>query len=357
MKHRDIVGKIQTVLGPIEPEQLGITMTHEHLLLDYSHAFGSMEPKDPDRKKTFNAPLNMETLSRIYYAGHWNRENFILDDEQLAIEEALHFKQHSGSTIVDVTSIGFKRNPEGLRRIAEATGLNVIMGSSFYVDPCLPDFVRTMTEDEITDHIVRDFTEGADNTDVFPGLIGEVGMSMPRTDLENRILRASVRAQRITGALLMIHPGRHPDEPLKIVEMIDKLGADLVRTVICHIDRTIFDRPRLKDLASTGVTLEYDLFGHEHTQYLYSDDVDQPNDIERLRYLRYLMDEGFANQIVISQDVDNKIYLRKYGGCGYAHIVENIVPRALRRGFTQQEIDQILVDNPRRLFTFSSPRT
>ncbi len=356
MKNSDITGKVQTVLGPIEPQQMGQTMTHEHLLLDYSHAFGSMEPQDPDRKKTFNAPLTMETLSRMYFAGHWNRDNFILDDEDLAIEEALHFKNLGGGTIVDVTSIGFNRSPEGLRRIARATGLNIIMGSSFYVDPCLPDYVRHMSEDAITEAIVQDFRAGADGTDIRPGLIGEVGLSMPRTALEDKILRASVRAQQMTGALLMIHPGRHADEPLEIVHTIEKLGADLTRAIMCHIDRTIFDHPRLKELASTGVVLEYDLFGHEHTQYLYGDDIDQPNDIQRLRYLRYLFDEGFGKQIVISQDCDNKIYLRKYGGCGYAHIVENIVPRALNRGFSQQEIDQILIHTPQRLFTFVAPK-
>ena len=349
------IGSAQTVLGPIDPNLLGNTITHEHLLLDESHIFARTPPEDPDARKTFYAPLSMETLSRIYYAGHLNLDNFKMQDENLAIEEALHFKDHGGATIVEVTPIGIQRDPEGLQRIAMATGLNIIMGSSYYVDPSLPAYVHDMSETKIADGIIEEFAIGAQGTDIRPGLIGEVGMSMPKTETETRILRASAKAQQVTGAPLMVHPGRHPDEPLHIVRTLEKLGCDIERVIICHIDRTIFDLQRLKDLASTGVVLEYDLFGHEHARYLYSASVDQPNDADRLRYIRYLIDEGFGKQIVIAQDCDNKIYLRKFGGCGYAHILENVVPRALNRGFTQDEIDQILIETPRRLFTFARP--
>lgn len=350
--NENLVGKVQTVLGIINPEEMGITITHEHLLVDETNLF--QEPEDPDLKETFYAPLDMEILNRLYFAGHTNLESATMLDENLAIEEASHFRHHGGKTIVDATSIGLGRNPKGLQRIAQATGLNVIMGSSYYIDSSLAQEVREMSGREITDKIVKEFFAGVEDTHIRPGLIGEVGCSWPITSLEKRILRASSRAQQFTGAPLMIHPGRNPDAPMHIVKILEKEGSDLKRVIMCHIDRTIFDHAKLTKLASTGVVLEYDLFGHEHSHYRFNLDIDQPNDAERLRYIRYLIDEGYGNQVLVSHDCDNKIYLRKYGGGGYAHIVENVVPKALMRGYTQEEIDQILIHTPQRLFTFTA---
>jgi phosphotriesterase-related protein len=107
-------------------------------------------------------------------------------DEDLAIEEASYFRQHGGRTIVEVTPIGLARNPKGLQRIAQATGLNVIMGSSYYVDKVIPQEVRDKSEPEITDGIIKEFFKGVEDTEIRPGLIGEVGCSWPMTEHEKR---------------------------------------------------------------------------------------------------------------------------------------------------------------------------
>lgn len=349
-----LVRKVQTVLGLIDPEAMGITITHEHLLVDEAHLYS--EPLDPKEKATFHAPLTMEVLSRIYYAGHSNLESTTMLDEELAIEEAMHYKQAGGSTLVEVSSIGLRRNPEGLARIARTTGLSIIMGSSYYVDASHPPNMNDKSEEEITEEIVSEIFQGFDNTDIHPGLIGEVGCSWPLTKNERKVLRASAHAQQLTGAPLMVHPGRNAVAPKEIVDILQDAGADLNRTIMCHIDRTIFDKDILCKLAETGVILEYDLFGHENSVYPFNPDIDQPNDAKRLKWLRFLIVEGFGKQIVVSQDCDNKIYLRRYGGCGYGHIVENVVPKMRTRGFTEDEINTILVETPKRLFTFVKPQ-
>ncbi len=349
----ELAGKVQTVLGLIEPQEMGTTITHEHLLVDEAHLYP--EPEGLDRKATFHAPLTMEVLSRMYYAGHANLESTTMLDEALAIEEAMHYKRAGGNTIAEVSSIGLARDPEGIARIARATGLNLIMGCSYYVWESHPSDMSQKTEEEITEEIVNEVLWGADGTDIRPGLIGEVGCSWPLAENERKVLRASACAQRLTGAPLMVHPGRNDGAPEEIVEILRDVGADIERTIMCHIDRTIFDKDTLRKLAETGVVLEYDLFGHEHSVYPENPDVDQPTDAVRLQWLRFLIDEGFGTQIVISHDCDSKIYLRRYGGCGYAHIVENVVPRMRTRGFTEDDIDTILVDTPKGLFTFVAP--
>jgi phosphotriesterase-related protein len=120
--------------------------------------------------------------------------------------------------------------------------------------------------------------------------------------------------------------------------------------VISHIDRTIFDSDRLLRLADTGVTVEFDLFGQENSYYSLSD-IDMPNDAIRLRHLRTLIDHGHLDRLVISHDICYLTRLTRFGGHGYGHIFRNVVPMMKRRGFTEDEIDAILVRNPRRLLT------
>ena len=189
-----LAGKAQTVLGPVDAADLGTTITHEHLLVAMRHV--SKEPADPSRRAAFHAPVTMEILGGLRYGGQRNKDNLGLDDERTAIEEVLLYKQAGGCTLVDATSVGIDRNPAALARIARATGLNIIMGSSYYVEENYPPICQmdTKTEEEIVDEIARDVFEGVEETGVRAGLIGEVGCSWPLTANERKVLRASGRA-------------------------------------------------------------------------------------------------------------------------------------------------------------------
>lgn len=348
-----LTGKAQTVLGPVRSGDLGPTMMHEHLLIDLSPLYLSNVPKEASRRVKFYAPLSIELLGALKYGGQTNLDNVRLLDVQTAIEEALLYKQAGGGTIVDVTSIGLGRDPRALARIARATGLNVIMGASYYVEPAYPQKMDDKTEDEIVEEIVRDVLVGVDDTGVRSGIIGEVGCSWPVTANERKVLRASGRAQRLTGAPLTIHPGRNEMAPLEIVAVLQEVGTDLTRTIICHIDRTVMQHTTLKKLAETGCILQYDLFGTEYSYYRLNPLFDMPSDAQRMQRLAWLIAEGHGKQITISHDIDAKYSLVRYGGFGYAHILENIVPRMRKKGFREADIQAIIVDNPKRVLTFA----
>jgi phosphotriesterase-related protein len=164
-------------------------------------------------------------------------------------------------------------------------------------------------------------------------------------------MRGAVVAQAETGAALNVHPGRNPDQPQEVMDLIRAERGDPSRTVISHLDRTIFDDDRMFRLADTGCVMEFDLFGQETTYYWRNPEVHMPNDGMRLQALRKLADRGFLDRILISHDICYKTRLVEYGGHGYGHIFENVVP-LMRRDFTEEEINTILVDNPRRLLTF-----
>jgi len=136
-----------------------------------------------------------------------------------------------------------------------------------------------------------------------------------------------------------------------VADFIAGNDGDCGRTIISHIDRTIFDAERLLRLADSGVVIEFDLFGQEHTYYGLSD-IDMPNDGVRLKWLRTLIEHGHLERIVISHDICYRTRLTKFGGHGYGHIFENVVPMMRKRGFSEEEIDTILVKTPRRLLTF-----
>lgn len=344
-------GQAQTVLGPIAGEAMGITLPHEHLLIDFAVMF--REPATAAERGLARQPVSLANLGWVRHHFSSNLDNLQLLDEQVARDEALLFKHAGGRTFVDPTNRGLAPDPLALARVARATGLNVIMGSGYYVDAAHPPNMSQRSIDDITRELVTDLTVGVDGTGVRAGFIGEIGTTWPFTDNEKKVVRAAVAAQRETGAALMIHPGRHERLPLAIVEMVRKEGGDLRRTIMCHIERTIADRAALLELAATGVRLEYDLFGLETSYYPYNPAFDMPNDGERMRQVLLLIERGHLDQLLLSHDIAYKHCLTRWGGFGYHHLLVNVVPRLRDRGADDRTVEALLVDNPRRAFAYA----
>jgi phosphotriesterase-related protein len=137
------------------------------------------------------------------------------------------------------------------------------------------------------------------------------------------------------------------------VDFIRKEGADLERTIMCHIERTIADPGVLLELAATGVRLEYDLFGLETSYYPYNPAFDMPNDGERMRQILFLIERGHLAQLLMSHDIAYKHCLTRWGGFGYHHLLVNVIPRLRARGADDRTVETLLVDNPRRAFTYA----
>ena len=209
----------------------------------------------------------------------------------------------------------------------------------------------TKTEDDIAAEIVRDITVGVDGTSVRAGIIGEIGCSWPWPENEQKVLRAAAVAQRQTGAPLMVHPGRHETAPFMIIDVLKKAGADLSHTVICHVERTFFDLSLNHKVAEAGCYLEYDLFGWE-TSYYPLAPIDMPNDGQRLGQIARLIADGLQDRILLSHDICHKFRLGRYGGHGYGHILRNVVPKMRQKGFREEHIRTLLVENPKRMLQF-----
>jgi phosphotriesterase-related protein len=318
---------------------------HEHLLWDIRTP--AMRA-DPDQ----GPELCLCNYFACNYGTRKSPNNLVFVDPDLASEEVGLMRRAGGRSIVELTVGGLDPDPKGLEKIAEASDTHIIMGCGHYVDDYQADDNRERTADEFARQMIDDITLGAWGTDIRAGIIGEIGCQSPWTDLEKRVMAGAIVAQRETGAAINVHPGRHHDQPQEVAEFVHASGGDVSRLVISHIDRTIFDDATLFRLADTGAVIELDLFGQEQSYYGLNLAIDLPNDAERLRWIRRLIDRGHLEQIVISQDICYRSRLNRFGGHGYGHIFENVLPLMRRRGFTEAEIACITVGTPKRLLTF-----
>ena len=338
-------GVIRTVTGDIAPDALGPTLAHEHLLCDVT-------PPELAAQGLPEIEITLENVFEIRH--HWCRHpgNNRLDSIDVAVAELARFRAAGGRALVELTVQGIAPDPLGLRAISERTGVAVIAGCGWYTVEFAGEALAAKPPAAMERELIEAVERGIDGTGVSAGIIGEIGCSCPLRALEREALVAGARAQAATGAAITIHPGRDAAAPHEILDVLGTNGARPERVIISHLDRTLFDIDDVLRLAGRGSGLEWDFFGIESSYYPFAP-IDLPNDGRRLELIRAVIDRGHADQVLVAQDICTRTRLRRFGGHGYAHILENVVPVMRRRGFTAAEIDLLLIDNPRRFLTLS----
>ncbi len=338
-------GEVQTVLGAVPPGALGVTLMHEHLLCDVT-------PPDLAIQGLPEIEITLENVFEVRH--HWCRHygNHILASVDDMVQEALLFREAGGGTIVELTTVGMKPDPLGLHAISAQSGVHVVAGCGTYVESFAGAALAGHSVEELAAEIIASVRDGIAGTGVRAGIIGEIGVSDPWTEGEQNALRAAAVAQRETGAAVNVHPGRDPDSPLAILRLFAAGGGDPTRLVLSHMDRTLMTEEGIMPLLEMGAVVEWDFFGIESSYYPFAP-IDLPNDAMRLDLIRRLMDRGHAEQIAISHDICTRTRLRRYGGHGYAHMLDNVRPVMRRKGFSEEEIQVLLVETPRSLLTLA----
>ncbi|WP_237155473.1 phosphotriesterase family protein [Oryzibacter oryziterrae] len=337
-----------TVLGPVPVADLGVTLMHEHILLDGAKSWRCPCDIDAEERAISEQPVSIEAIGELRMNPYLSRDNVSLDDVDLALKELKRFQAFGGATVVDATNIGIGRDPEALARIARLSGLRIIMGTGFYLEHTHPDWLKAMDVEAVTEYIVNDVGGGKEQPPIIAGIIGEVGVSKDFTAEEAKSLRASARAARLTGVPLTIHLPGWERLAHKVLDIVEEEGADLRHTILCHMNPSHDDFTYQDSLARRGAFLEYDMIGMD---YYYADqDAQSPSDEENARAIARLIDAGHADRLLMSQDVFLKIMLTRYGGFGYGYILKHFLPRLKRHGVDQAAIDRMLIDNPRSVF-------
>ena len=340
-------GLVMTVNGPLPAADLGITLMHEHLVNDCRCWWNP--PREPERAHLGNEPVQMGIIGELRMDPFVNLDNCALDDHRLAAAELMPFKAAGGRTVVDPTCRGIGRDPVKLRAIAAQTGLQIVMGAGYYLQTSHPPALKTMSIDAVADEIVGEALRGVDGTDAKIGLIGEIGVSGAFTSEEEKSLRGAARAQARTGLPIMVHLPAWYRHGGRVLDTIAEEGGDLSQAVLCHMNPSGEDAAYQTALAARGAFIEYDMLGMD---YWYADQQAQcPSDEDNARAIKRLIDLGFLKHILLSQDVFLKMMLTRYGGFGYAYVLNHFVPRLKRHGVTDEHIRTMLIDNPRRVFS------
>ena len=297
---------ITTINGKINGVQLGKTYIHEHLKIDLS-----AHKKDLDTK---------------------------FDDTDAVITEMKILKDNGIDTIVEVTNRGMGRDVKAMKRIAEASGINIIVSTGFYKEPYLPSYVYEMEEKELSQLLLQDIFTGIDGTDIKAHVIGEVGTSKDTiTPVEFKMLKVAARTHLETGKPISTHTtlGTMAIEQLKFFA---EYGVNLAKVVIGHVDLNCELDYHLR-IADTGCFMAFDTIGKLKYQ----------SDQKRIESIKQLIYRGHLDQIVLSQDITRRSHLKVNGGIGYCYLIDTFIPKLLESGVNKKHVEQMLVFNPQRL--------
>ena len=353
-------GKIITVLGPIDSQDAGITLPHEHFFLDLSLPFdepdrwiraGRRAPEGAEARRIYDLELRLDNWAEVNRLLWQTRDPLILDDFDLAVREVSAFKAAGGGTVIDVTSQGLGRDPERLARLSQSSGLHIVMGTGWYREGWRPIDFNGMSIDELASEMITEIVEGTGPDRIRAGVIGEIPVMDVATDPDSndvKQLRAAAQASVKTGAALTLHQWVGDGEKLmKTLDILEAEGADLRRVIVGHVGG---DAPDQLDILTKallrGVTLEFDLLGGA---FLLEDKVGDTRGAADA--IVTLVNQGHADQLLMSQDVCTKPQLKAYGGNGYDYVLREVVPYLLAHGVSDAQVNKLLVTNPARLFS------
>lgn len=336
---------IRTVLGPIAPLELGITLGHEHVLIDMR---GLWEKPPPERAFLINQQPTLENLGELLRNPYDSQPNLLLDDVELSIQELARYRAAGGQALVDLTTLGLRPQPEALQAIARRSGLHIVAGCGYYRQPLLSLDLHERSSEAIADDLLGWLGQGMYGTTIRAGLMGELGTSSPIYPFEERQLRAAARVQQRNGASINVHPSIWGHEHLHILDILEAAGANLSQVVISHCDE-LAEPAWHAQIAERGAVLSFDTFGSE--TYFDRECAQEPRDTDRIDCLLRLLDKGYGRQIILSHDICTRVQLHRYGGWGWDHLLSNVAPRLRCAGVSQQELDMCFIHTPQRLLT------
>ena len=358
--------RAQTVLGPLEPEGLGVTLTHEHVLFEQRPKLPGPEPEPVTARALSGRRVAMDMLGSLRREPSAVRDNWRVDDVDLASREVLEFKAAGGGAIVEVSTRGLGRDPAGLREVSARTGVPIVAACGYYTGHFHPPSMAERSVSDVAAELIREITHGIGDTGVRAGVIGEIGTGEPlyapsstwdvtdEPDMsasEEKVLRAAGRAQAETGAPVSVHIYNYRPNRLAhhVLDVLHAEGADLARVAICHLD-TRPDPDYAQSIADRGAFIEFDTFGIE---FVFDATFTQfPRDSDRISLVAEMVRRGYAGQILLSHDVCWKTLLKSYGGYGYAHLSRHIEPWLRHAGVSEAHVRTMRVDNPARWLAF-----
>jgi phosphotriesterase-related protein len=322
------VPQVQTVQGPVDTAELGQVLMHEHVFV-----------------------LSADVQQN--YPEEWGSEEQRIAD---AVEKLEALAATGVRTIVDPTVIGLGRYIPRIQRVAEQVDLNIVVATGCYTyddvpfffhhrGPALDAALGTEVPDPMVDMFVRDITDGIAGTGVKAAFL-KCAIDRPGlTPGVERVMRAVAKAHCRTGAPITVHTHPGSRQGLAVQKVFSDEGVDPRRVVLGHSGDTT-DADHLSELADAGFLLGMDRFGiNLDTTFEARADIV----VEMCR-------RGYADSMVLSQDASCYIdwvdpaVMAMLTDWRYTHIHEDVLPYLREHGVTDEQIETMLVANPRRYF-------
>lgn len=328
---------ITTVLGEINENELGITSSHEHIFIDMRKCVDITGNEPP----IFYDKVDNANRCEVFSDPYAILDNALLEGIDDAVEEVEYFKAWGGQTIIDCTLDEIGRNPIALKEVSQRTGVNIVLGCGHYYHKAHFPYVKDATVKELADEMRKDITEGIGDTDIKAGIIGEIGTSAIISDDEKKVLRAAGIVGRETGKAVHIHTDLYTENGFEVIDILTAEGMKSEKICIDHVD--VLLRPDyIRELLQRGVYVEFDNFGKE---FYVSEERRFAYDLERIKLLKTLLDEGYQKQILICNDICLKTMWKKFGGTGYAHILRTVKNMAIENGIDEKIYMSMLSEN------------
>lgn len=315
---------VNTVLGPISPDALGVTLMHEHLMIGWSgQEFDALAPPFQRREA-------------VKHCVDWMQE----------------LKALGLRTLLDPCPIDLARDAEFMAEVAQASGVNIICATGLYHEHLgATAYFRFRAQfsdavSEMAEIFTKELTEGIGSTGIKAGIIKVATQAHKISAYEEMVLRAASRTAKATSMRITTHT----DEGTMGREQLDLFaseGVDLHRVIIGHSCGSADLRYHV-DMLDRGCYLGFDRLGL---------DILHPDRLRKAALIG-LLGIGFENRIVLSHDT---VWCSRGRPLPFAsdvipnwhptHVFKNIVPALRQAGVAQEKINTMLVDNPRRFFT------
>ncbi|MFW5688940.1 MAG: phosphotriesterase family protein [Spirochaetota bacterium] len=299
---------IMTVLGAIDASEMGLTLPHEHVLVDFGGA-ASAGPHRYDRDEV------VKTM-RPYV-------------EDVAADGV--------KTIVECSPMYLARDPRVLKALSEQTGMRFVTNTGQYKEPFLPEETFRIGADELARQWVAEWNEGIEGTDVRPGFIKTAVNEEPLAEVQQKVMTAAAITSRETGLTIGTHTCKGIPA-LEIVSLLERNGVDPRKWIFIHAHQEEdFDLVRL--VARAGSWIELDGIGGS-------------SDTQILTPLLKLLDEGFDDQVLLSHDAGWYTVGEAGGGTPrpYTYLTRTFLPLLRRFGVDEATITKLTVTNPARAF-------
>jgi phosphotriesterase-related protein len=326
-----------------------------------------VKPEDiPERfAHLFREPVTMANLDLVKRAGGYSVDNGNNGDLDERVHELNAYKSAGGRTVIDVTpeEMGRNNHVHKLPEASKLSGVNIVVATGHYIGPTHSPRIKRQTAEQVAKDLIKEITEGILDTGFKAGVIKTAIAPNQFTTADKKVMKAAAIAQKETGVPITTHvwgdrPGKWPG--FKVIEMLQKNDVDPSKFYMSHIEWTEGQEKNwgvAVRAAASGIYLSIDNFGKEFPYGSLDNSFDDygyigaPTDLDRIRLIKKLIEEGYEGQIVVGHDAAYKVQKLAYGGPGLCHILNNVPTLFKHSGLSQRYFKKITVDNPRKLFS------